>query len=102
MRVSLRPIQTSLAWLQSRRLAPPSLACVLRDQGPLRALEAAPPPKTWPRGRYTAWPDARTVRFRAAVEVQADIDQAQPIYQYGLDQRMQSLDRGLAALRRNN
>jgi len=40
----LRPIQMSLAWLQSRRLAP-MLACVLRDQGPLRTLEAAPPQK---------------------------------------------------------
>ena len=43
-RVSLRPTETSLAWLQSRRLAAPSLACVLCDQGSLRALEAAPPP----------------------------------------------------------
>ena len=32
----------------------PSLACVLRDQGSLRALEAAPPPRQRPRGRYTA------------------------------------------------
>ena len=32
-RVSLRPAETSLAWLQSRRLAAPSLACVLCDRG---------------------------------------------------------------------
>jgi len=27
------------------QIGPPSLACVLRDQGPPRTLEAAPPPK---------------------------------------------------------
>ena len=45
-RVSLRPIQTDLAWLKSRRLVGAPSACVLRDQGSLRALEAAPPTKT--------------------------------------------------------
>ena len=44
-RLSLRTAQTSLAWPQSRRLAAPSMACVLCDQGSLRALEAAPPPQ---------------------------------------------------------
>jgi hypothetical protein len=68
-RLSLRTAQTSLAWPQSRRLAAPSMACVLCDQGSLRALEAAPPPtRQRPRGRYAAWPDAGTVpllaRFR--------------------------------------
>lgn len=45
MRVSLRPIQTSLAWPAVAQIGP-QFACVLRDQGPLRTLEAAPPPKT--------------------------------------------------------
>ncbi len=65
-RLSLRTAQTSLAWPQSRRLAAPSMACVLCDQGSLRALEAAPPPtRQRPRGRYAAWPDAGTVQLLA-------------------------------------
>jgi hypothetical protein len=43
-RLSLRPILAGLAWPQVVQIGPPSLTCVLRDQGSLHALEAAPPP----------------------------------------------------------
>jgi len=72
-RLSLRTSQTSLAWLQSRRLAAPQYGLRTARSGVASCPRGGPAlhrPSTRqrPLGRYAAWPDAGTVpllaRFR--------------------------------------
>lgn len=74
-RLSLRTSQTSLAWLQSRRLAAPQYGLRTARSGVASCPRSGPAlhntspfPRQRPRGRYAAWPDAGTVpllaRFR--------------------------------------
>ena len=58
-RVWLRPIQMSLAWLQSRRLAPKFSLRTVRS-GAASYPRGGPAPQD-KGGHYTAWPDAGTV-----------------------------------------
>ena len=68
MRVSLRPIQTRLAWLQSCRWAPKFGLRTARSGAASYPRGGPAPQRQRPRRRYAAWPDAGTVpllaRFR--------------------------------------